>query len=56
MRYAEVIPINGNSCVIVDGMEWSRHDEVKIAEQVRHRLVEYFVEETEKVKTLQNSI
>jgi hypothetical protein len=34
MRYAEIVPKNGSHYVIVDGKEWSRHDDVKIAEQV----------------------
>jgi hypothetical protein len=32
-------PRNGSHYVIVDGKEWSRHDDVKIAEQVRDQIL-----------------
>ena len=44
MRYCEIVPRNGSHYLIVRGLdgqpfEWSRHNSVKIAEQVRHQLV-----------------
>jgi hypothetical protein len=39
MRYVEIVPRNGSHYVIVDGKEWSRHDDVKIAEQVRDQIL-----------------
>jgi hypothetical protein len=48
MRYAEIVPKNGSHYVIVDGKEWSRHDDVKIAEQVRDQIVTEFAEQLER--------
>ena len=44
MKYAEIVPKNGSHYVIVDGKEWSRHDDVKIAEQVRNQIVTEFAD------------
>jgi hypothetical protein len=48
MRYAEIVPKNGSHQIVVDGKEWSRHDDVKIAEQVRSQIVADFAEELER--------
>jgi hypothetical protein len=44
MRSIEIQPRNGSHYVIVDGKEWSRHNDVKIAEQVRRELIREQVE------------
>ena len=50
MRYAEIVPDppNKSHYVIVDGKQWSRHNDVKIAEQVRHEIVGKFAEQLER--------
>jgi len=54
MRYAEIVPKNGSHYVIVDGKEWSRHDDVKIAEQVRHQIVADAVRDSAERPTPEN--
>jgi len=44
MRYAEIVPKNGSHYVIVDGKEWSRHNDVKTAEQVRDQIIALEIE------------
>jgi len=44
MRYAEIVPRNRSHYIIVDGVEWSRHNDVKIAEAVRQELIREEVE------------
>ena len=39
MRYVEIVPKRGSHYIIVDGKEWSRHNDVKIAEQVRDQIL-----------------
>jgi len=39
MRSAEIGPKGGSSYVVVDGVEWSRHNSVAIAEAVRELIV-----------------
>ncbi len=39
MKYIEIQPRDGGHFIIVDGKEVSRHDDVKIAEQVRNQLL-----------------
>ena len=48
MRYVEIVPRNGSHYVIVDGKEWSRHDDVKIAEQVRDQILVSQLQRTKK--------
>jgi hypothetical protein len=38
-RYAEIIPRDGSHYVVVDGIDWSRHDDVAKAEAVRQAIV-----------------
>ena len=38
MRSIEIIPRDGSHYILVDGKEWSRHNDLKIAEQVRAEL------------------
>jgi hypothetical protein len=40
MRYCEIVPRNGYHYVTVDGVEWSRHDDVEVAEKVRSGIIE----------------
>lgn len=44
MRHAEIVPSNGSSYIIVDGVQWSRHDSVEIAEKVREQIITDFVD------------
>lgn len=46
--YAEIVPKNGSHYVVVDGQQWSRHDDVKIAELVRHELAGEFAEKLQR--------
>jgi len=39
MKYAEIVPKNGRHYVVIDGQEYSRHDSVEIAEEVRNELM-----------------
>jgi hypothetical protein len=39
-RHAEIVPKDGSHCVLVDGMEWSRHDDLAKAEAVREAIVD----------------
>jgi hypothetical protein len=39
MRSIEIIPRDGSHYILVDGKEWSRHNDLKIAEQVRAELM-----------------
>jgi hypothetical protein len=39
MRSIEIQPRNGSHYILVDGKQWSRHNELKIAEQVRNQLI-----------------
>ena len=39
-RHAEIVPKDGSHYVVVDGVEWSRHDELAKAEAVRAVIVE----------------
>jgi hypothetical protein len=39
MRYVEIEPRNGSHYIVIDGQEWSRHNDVKIAEKVRDQLL-----------------
>jgi hypothetical protein len=35
-RHAEIVPKDGSHYVLVDGQEWSRHDDLAVAEGVRN--------------------
>ena len=39
-RHAEMVPGDGCHYVLVDGKEWSRHDDLRIAEEVRQGIVD----------------
>jgi phage/plasmid primase-like uncharacterized protein len=39
MSYAEIEARNGSFYIVVDGKDWSRHNDLKIAEQVRAELI-----------------
>jgi hypothetical protein len=39
MRYVEIISKNGTHYIIVDGKDWSRHEDLKKAEQVRDQIL-----------------
>jgi hypothetical protein len=38
-RHAEIVPGDGSHYILVDGQEWSRHDELAKAEAVRNAIV-----------------
>jgi hypothetical protein len=38
-RHAEIVPKDGTHYVLVDGQEWSRHDDLAVAEGVRNMIV-----------------
>ena len=38
-RCAEIVPKNGSYCIVVDGIEWSRHDDLNRAEAVCNSIV-----------------
>jgi hypothetical protein len=42
-RHAEIVPAHGSHFVVVDGIEWSRHDTLEKAEDVRNVIVERWV-------------
>jgi hypothetical protein len=39
-RHAEIVPIDGDHYVLVDGRPWSRHERLEKAEAVRNAIVE----------------
>jgi len=39
-RHAEIVPIDGDHYVLVDGRPWSRHERLEKAESVRSAIVE----------------
>ena len=39
-RHAEIVPVDGSHYVLVDGQQWSRHDDLAVAEAVRNTIVE----------------
>ena len=39
-RHAEIVPKDGSHYVLVDGHEWSRHDDLAKAEAVRQAIVD----------------
>jgi hypothetical protein len=39
-RHAEVVPMDGSHYVLVDGKQWSRHDDLTKAEGVRKMIIE----------------
>lgn len=52
MRYAEIVPKNGSHYVIVDGKEWSRHNDVKTAEKVREQLLVQGIQEVTRRRSI----
>jgi hypothetical protein len=44
-RHAEIVPKDGSHYVLVDGVEWSRHDSLATAEAVRAAIVARWVGE-----------
>jgi hypothetical protein len=47
-RYAEIVPKDGSHYVVVDGQEWSRHDDLAAAEALRNSIVEEWAAEYER--------
>ena len=39
-RHAEIVPKDGSHYVVIDGVEWARHDSLAKAEMVRSAIVE----------------
>jgi hypothetical protein len=50
MRSCEIIPRNGSFYVIVDGIEWSRHNDLQVAEAVRAQLINTGIEVVDEVQ------
>jgi len=55
MRYAEIVLKNGSHYVVVDGQEYSRHDSVEIAEEVRNELIKSQLEREGQERGLERS-
>jgi hypothetical protein len=47
-RHAEIVPKDGSHYVLVDGQEWSRHDDLAKAEAVRNMIVAGWAAEYER--------
>jgi len=47
-RHAEIVPKDGSHYVLVDGVEWSRHDDLAKAEAVRAAIVARWAAEYER--------
>jgi hypothetical protein len=47
-RHAEIVPGDGSHYVLVGGQEWSRHDDLAVAEAVRNAIVEGWAAEYER--------
>jgi hypothetical protein len=47
-RHAEIVPMDGSHYVVVDGQQWSRHDDLAKAEALRNSIVEEWAAEYER--------
>jgi hypothetical protein len=43
-RHAEIVPRDGSHYVFVDGVPWSRHDDLAKAEAIRQAIVDRWAE------------
>jgi hypothetical protein len=48
-RHAEIVPMDGSHYVLVDGSQWSRHDDLAFAERIRNSIVEEWVAEYDRL-------
>jgi len=48
MKCCENVPRNGSHYIIVDGKEWSRHNDVKTAKRVRDQII---AEEIQRIRS-----
>jgi hypothetical protein len=47
-RHAEIVPMDGSHYVLVDGEQWSRHDDLAAAAALRNSIVEEWAAEYER--------